>query len=98
MRLPQGRTVTFDSFTSKHPQRRSIPFTAIVLVQYLAEHRVFLCDVLKQRHTGAEFQIVRIPHDAFTFTLSRQELPDYATAYADGRLTFTFKNGSTFEG
>ena len=24
--------------------------------------------------------------------------PDYATAYADGRLTFTFKNGSTFEG
>ena len=25
-------------------------------------------------------------------------LPDYAMAYADGRLTFTFKNGSTFEG
>ena len=25
-------------------------------------------------------------------------LPDYATAYADGRLMFTFKNGSTFEG
>ena len=25
-------------------------------------------------------------------------LLDYATAYADGRLTFTFKNGSTFEG
>ena len=24
-------------------------------------------------------------------------LLDYATAYADGRLTFTFKNGSTFE-
>ena len=25
-------------------------------------------------------------------------LLDYATAYADGRRTFTFKNGSTFEG
>ena len=25
-------------------------------------------------------------------------LLDYATAYADGRLTFTFKNGSSFEG
>ena len=25
-------------------------------------------------------------------------LLDYSTAYADGRLTFTFKNGSTFEG
>ena len=25
-------------------------------------------------------------------------LLDYATAYADGRLTFTFKNGYTFEG
>ena len=25
-------------------------------------------------------------------------LLDYATAYADGRLTFTFKNSSTFEG
>ena len=25
-------------------------------------------------------------------------LLDYTTAYADGRLTFTFKNGSTFEG
>ena len=25
-------------------------------------------------------------------------LLDYATAYADGRVTFTFKNGSTFEG
>ena len=25
-------------------------------------------------------------------------LLDYATAYADGCLTFTFKNGSTFEG
>lgn len=25
-------------------------------------------------------------------------LLDYAAAYADGRLTFTFKNGSTFEG
>jgi hypothetical protein len=25
-------------------------------------------------------------------------LLDYATAYADGRLTFTFKNGSTFQG
>ena len=24
-------------------------------------------------------------------------LLDYSTAYADGRLTFTFKNGSTFE-
>ena len=24
-------------------------------------------------------------------------LLDYATAYADGRLAFTFKNGSTFE-
>jgi hypothetical protein len=23
---------------------------------------------------------------------------DYTTAYAHGRLTFTFKNGSTFEG
>jgi hypothetical protein len=25
-------------------------------------------------------------------------LMDYATAYAAGRLTFTFKNGSAFEG
>ena len=25
-------------------------------------------------------------------------LLDYATAYSNGRLTFTFKNGSTFEG
>ncbi|MBR3244167.1 MAG: hypothetical protein IKF90_15975 [Parasporobacterium sp.] len=25
-------------------------------------------------------------------------LLDYATAYADGRLTFTFRNGSTIEG
>lgn len=25
-------------------------------------------------------------------------LLDYATACADGRLTFTFKNGSTFQG
>jgi hypothetical protein len=25
-------------------------------------------------------------------------LLDYATAYADGLLTFTFKNGSAFEG
>ena len=25
-------------------------------------------------------------------------LMDYATAYADGSLTFTFKNGSSFEG
>ena len=24
-------------------------------------------------------------------------LLDYATVYADGRMTFTFKNGSTFE-
>ncbi|MBO6301537.1 MAG: hypothetical protein J6N15_03780 [Ruminiclostridium sp.] len=28
----------------------------------------------------------------------RCDLLDFATAYADGRLTFTFKNGSTFEG
>ena len=26
------------------------------------------------------------------------DLLDFATSYADGRLTFTFKNGSTFEG
>ncbi|MDO4182824.1 MAG: hypothetical protein Q4E12_04360 [Coriobacteriia bacterium] len=25
-------------------------------------------------------------------------LLDYAAAYADGRMTFTFKNGQTFEG
>ena len=31
-------------------------------------------------------------------TMVKSGLLDYATAYADGRLTFTFKNGSTFEG
>ena len=28
----------------------------------------------------------------------RQMIRQNATAYADGRLTFTYKNGSTFEG
>ena len=31
-------------------------------------------------------------------TMVKSSLLGYATAYADGRLTFTFKNGSTFEG
>ena len=31
-------------------------------------------------------------------TMMKSGRLDYATAYADGRLTFTFKIGSTFEG
>ena len=31
-------------------------------------------------------------------TMVKSGLLDFATAYADGRLTFTFKNGSTLEG
>jgi hypothetical protein len=31
-------------------------------------------------------------------TMVKSGLLDYATAYADGRLTFTFKNGQTIDG
>jgi len=31
-------------------------------------------------------------------TMVKSGLLDFATAYADGQLTFTFKIGSTFEG
>ena len=48
-----------------------------------------LCDVLK---TG-----YKVKSSVFSEKLWCGLL-DYATAYADGRLTFTFKNGSTFEG
>lgn len=44
-----------------------------------------------------EITSVTTPSTAFSEKLWCGLL-DYATAYADGRLTFTFKNGSTFEG
>ena len=41
----------------------------------------------------------KLPNQLTEFTLATWHgLVDYVTVYADGRLTFTFKNGSSFEG
>ena len=42
--------------------------------------------------------MVYVALSARLITMVKSGLLDYATDYADGSLTFTFKNGSTFEG
>ena len=54
-----------------------------------------------RRGTMEDFLRILKQHDGEVTAFSEKlwcGLLDYATAYADGRLTFTFKNGSTFEG
>ena len=60
-------------------------------------------DALLQKTFCEDFltKKMKIKQDVEVTTFSEKlwcGLPDYATAYADGRLIFTFKNGSTFEG
>ena len=54
-----------------------------------------------RRGTMEDFLRILKQQDGEVTTFSEKlwcGLLDYATAYTDGRLTFTFKNGSTFEG
>ena len=60
-----------------------------------------ISDIRDRRGTMEDFLRILKQQDGEVTEFSEQfwcGLLDYATAYADGRLTFTFKNGSTFEG
>ena len=60
-----------------------------------------ISDIRDRRGTMEDFLRILKQQDGEVTTFSEKlwcGLLDYATAYADGRLTFTFKNGSTFEG
>ena len=60
-----------------------------------------ISDIRLRRGTMEDFLSILKKQDGELIEFSEQlwcGLLDYATAYADGRLTFTFKNGSTFEG
>ena len=58
-------------------------------------------DIRDRRGTMEDFLRILKQQDGEVTAFSEKlwcGLLDHATAYADGRLTFTFKNGSTFEG
>lgn len=60
-----------------------------------------ISDILDRRGTMEDFLRILKQQDGEITAFSEKlwcGLLDYATAYADGRLSFTFKNGSTFEG
>ena len=60
-----------------------------------------ISNILDRRGTMEDFLRILKQQDGEVTAFSEKlwcGLLDYATAYADGRLTFTFKNGSTFEG
>jgi hypothetical protein len=60
-----------------------------------------ISDIRDRRGTMEDFLRILKQQDGEVTVFSEKlwcGLLDYATAYADGRLTFTFKNGSTFEG
>ena len=60
-----------------------------------------ISDILERRGMMEDFLRILKQQDGEVTTFSEKlwcGLLDYATAYADGRLTFTFKNGSAFEG
>ena len=60
-----------------------------------------ISDIRDRRGTMEDFLRILKQQDGEVPAFSEKlwcGLLDYATAYADGRLTFTFKNGSTFEG
>ena len=60
-----------------------------------------ISDIRDRRGTMEDFLRILKQQDGEVTTFSEKlwcGLLDYATAYADGRLTFTFKNGSIFEG
>ena len=60
-----------------------------------------ISETLERRGMMEDFLRILKQQDGEVTTFSEKlwcGLLDYATAYADGRLTFTFKNGSTFEG
>lgn len=60
-----------------------------------------ISDIRDRRGMMEDFLRILKQQDGEVITFSEKlwcGLLDYATAYTDGRLTFTFKNGSTFEG
>ena len=60
-----------------------------------------ICDIQDHRGTMEDFLRILKQQDGEVTAFSEKlwcGLLDYATAYADGRLTSTFKNGSAFEG
>ena len=60
-----------------------------------------ISDIIDRRGTMEDFLRILKQQDGEVTVFSEKlwcGLLDYAMAYADGRLTFTFKNGSTFEG
>ncbi|MBR4742665.1 MAG: recombinase family protein [Oscillospiraceae bacterium] len=60
-----------------------------------------ISDILDRRGTMEDFLRILKQQDGEVTAFSEKlwcGLLDFATSYADGRLTFTFKNGSTFEG
>ncbi len=60
-----------------------------------------ISNILDRRGTMEDFLRILKQQDGEVTGFSEKlwcGLLDYATAYADGRLIFTFKNGSTFEG
>ena len=60
-----------------------------------------ISDILERRGMMEDFLRILKQQDGEVTAFSEKlwcGLLDYATAYADGRMTFTFKNGSTFEG
>ena len=60
-----------------------------------------ISDIRDRRGTMEDFLRILKQQDGEVTAFSEKlwcGLLDHATAYADGRLTFTFKNGSTFEG
>ena len=60
-----------------------------------------ISDILERRGMMEDFLRILKQQDGKVTTFSEKlwcGLLDYATAYVVGRLTFTFKNGSTFEG
>ena len=59
-----------------------------------------ISDIQDRRGTMEDFLRILKQQDGEVTTFSEKrwcDLLDYAMAYADGRLMFTFKNGSTFE-
>lgn len=67
-----------------------------------AKEKVHGSHCTNQRYTvlqGANRQFPEAPEDTgrIAHRVFRQSL-DYATIYADGRMTFTFKNGDTIDG
>ena len=89
--VSQGIIKSFDSLSQKFKEAETKKDTVAQQIS----------DILDRRGTMEDFLRILKQQDGEVTAFSEKlwcGLLDYATAYTDGRLTFTFKNGSTFEG